>query len=297
MPAQSNAVPRSHARDLNEKVDTEVNKVVMETTALKTMTLTASMVDQTNGAVSSQTQGVAVSGSPTDKMKLTAAYQDGTGTQGDTSVRSATLAMTPVKDKLSFSGSIQDETKANVDTQVAILQADIKPNEVVSVTSYYKSRENSSAPEQINTLNAAFTLKPNDTFNVVGTYSANPEEKDGVLRLVRRGLSLQTHVGGLTFSGGYLSEQSLVDESEGYRAQFKLGMRLSKYSELQGGYEQTLGAVRGYTPVLSYNMKYTHNMGSDFNLLLEGDVVQRDNSVPDAQRQEVKATANLGIRF
>lgn len=287
----------THTRDLNEKADTEVNKVVLETTPAKTMTLTASLVDQANAGATVQTQGVAVSAAPSDKMKLTATYQDGTGSAGDTALKGATLAVTPVKDKFSFSGSIQEETKAAVETQVAVLQADIKPNEVVSVSSFYKARENSSAPDPINTLNAALTLKPNDTFQLTGTYSANPEEKDAILRLVRRGLSLKTHIGGLSFTGGYLSEQSLIDDAEGQRAEFKLGWRVSKYSELQGGFEQTIGSVRGYKPVLAYNMKYTHNMGSDFNLLLEGDVVQRDNSVPESQRQVVKATANLGIRF
>jgi hypothetical protein len=290
-------VTATHARDLNDKVDTEVNKLEMGIVPAKAMTLTASLVDQTNAGVSAQTQGVALSAAPSDKMKLTAAFQDGDGTAGQTASRSATLALTPVKDKFSFSGSIQEETKAEVDTQVAVLQADIKPNDVVSMSSYYKSRDTSSATDPINTLNAALTLKPNSSFQIAGTYSANPEEKNEVLRLVRRGLSLQTNVGGLTFTGGYLSEESLIDDSGGARAQFKLGLRISKTSQLQGGFEQTIGAVRGYTPVLSYNMKYTQDMGSDFNLLLEGDVTQRDNSVPQDQRQEVKATANLGIRF
>lgn len=287
----------THARDLNEKADTEVNKVVLETTPAKLMTVTASLVDQANAGTTAQTQGVAVSAAPTDKMKLTATYQDGTGSAGDTALRGATLAVTPVKDKISFSGSIQEQTKAAVDTQIAVLQADIKPNDVVSVSSFYKSRENSAAPEDINTLNAALTLKPNDTFSLTTTYSANPEEKDAILRLIRRGVSLKTHLGGLTFSGGYLSEQSLIDDAEGARAEFKLGWRVNKYSEFQGGFEQTVGAVRGYKPVLAYNMRYSANIGSDFNLLLEGDVVQRDNSVPEPDRQVVKATANLGIRF
>jgi hypothetical protein len=131
------------------------------------------------------------------------------------------------------------------------------------------------------------TLKPGKSLQMIGTYSSNPEEKDQVLRLVRKGLALQTQMGGLTFSGGYTQENGILDESQGTRAEFKLGLRCGKNSNLEGGYRQTIGAMRGYKPQLAYNVKYDHNIGSDFHLLLDANVVKNDDSVPVALRNDV----------
>lgn len=228
---------------------------------------------------------------------ISGSYGDAQTPTGVSSIKEATVNLVPVKNRLSVGGSFRDETKQNnTQVQIAMLQADVKPMDALAVTGYYKQRDTGTA-DQINTLNASVTLKPSDALQMVGTYSANPEEKDQVIRTVRKGLALQTHMGGLTFSGGYIQENSLLDTSEGTRAEFKLALRCNKYANLEGGFQQTIGSVRGFKPQLAYNVKYNHDIGSDFHLLLDANVVENDVTVPAAQRNDVKATANLGLRF
>lgn len=296
-PVDTITVTAVHAADLNEKVDTENTRLAIEAKPGDTMKIVASMVENRDKANTGAAQGLAIEAQPAPTVKVTAGFTDGKANDLNTAVREATIAMTPVKDRLSVSGSFREEELGTLQTQVLIAQADVKPADALAFKGFYKQRENSTV-DQVNTVDAQVTLKtPNEGLQVIGTFTQNPEEKDKILRLVRRGLTLQSKVGFLTFSGGYITENSLVDDSEGAHAEFKLGLRFTDNSALSGGFRQTVGAIRGYQPLLAYNMKFNHNIGKDFNLLLEGNVVQHDERANVAQRQEVKGTANLGIRF
>lgn len=228
---------------------------------------------------------------------LTGSYSDALSPTGPSSIKQASVNLVPVKNHMTLTGSYSDETKQDKsEVQIAMLQADVKPIDAFAVHGYYKQRDTGTA-DPINTVDATVTLKPANAVQMVGTYTQNPEEKDQVIRLVRRGLALQTQMGGLSLSGGYIQENSLLDTSQGTRAEFKLGLQCSKNSKLQGGFQQTIGSVRGYKPQFAYNLTYNHDMGSDFHLLLDANVTKLDDTVPVPQREDVKATANLAVRF
>ena len=317
----------THTGDDNGKINKEasgLNVVAKPSDAIR-LTMAAGVKDEGNGA--GQTKAVGVEANPngglslgfshsdsTDNSgltgankvtlaaggkdnKVTTSYTDALTPTGASSIKEASVSLVPSKNKLTVGGSFRDEIKQDrSEVQIAMLQADVKPADIIAVSGYYKQRDTGAA-DQINTMNASVTLKPAAGLQMVGTYSANPEEKDQVLRLVRRGLSLQTQMGGLKLSGGYLQENSLVDASEGTRAQFTLSLRCSKYSNLEGGFEQTVGAVRGYAQKMAYNVKYDHKIGSDFNLSLDANVSENPTAATAAERNNVKATANLGLRF
>lgn len=279
------------------KVSKEASGVIIEAAPSSALKLIANVGTKSDEKGPGQSKGMSLQANPSETIQVALSQADSTDGTGTSSIKQASVNLGTVKDRLSIGGAFSNETKRDKsEIQIAMLRADIRPMSVLAVSGYYKQRDTGSA-DQINTLNASITLKPAEALQVVGTYSANPEEKDQIIRLVRKGLALQTKAGGLTFSGGYIQESSLLDASEGTRAEFKLGLKLNKYAELQGGFQQTVGAVRGYKPILAYTVKYNHNIGSDFHLLLDADVTRRDDSVPVAQREEVKATANLGIRF
>lgn len=317
-----------HNADVNEKGDVATTKVAMEAQAgsnvkinathdaghkdniaraanglhiearpSETLKLRASIVDSTEGAVSGLTRGVAMEAQPSQTLKVSAGLTEGTATDGDSAIREAAISIIPDKDRFSLTGSVRAEEKGSKETQVLIAQTKFKPSDSLDFTGALKQRENNAA-EAINTVDAKLAVKvADDCLQVIGTFSQNPEEKDKILRLVRRGLTLKSNVGRLTFSGGYITEESLIDDAEGAHAEFKLGLRFNRYAQLSGGYSQTVGAIRGYKPTLAYDMRYDHSIGNDFHLLLEGNVIRRDDPVSAGQRQEVKGTANLGLRF
>jgi hypothetical protein len=280
----------------NEKGDAQTKAVGVEANPNGGLSVALSHSDSTDKTGLSGTNKLTFTAGGKEN-KLTGSYGDAQTPNGSSSIKEATMSLVPVKDRFSMGASYRDETKQdNTQVQIAMLQADVKPMESLAMSGYYKQRDTGAA-DQINTVNASVTLKPTGALQMVGTYIANPEEKDQVIRTVRKGLALQTQMGGLTFSGGYIQENSLLDASAGTRAEFKLALKCSKYSSLQGGFQQTIGSVRGFTPQLAYNVKYNHDIGADFHLLLDANVVQNNVSVPAAQRNDVKATANLGLRF
>jgi hypothetical protein len=315
----------SRAEDHNDKGDTSSTKVNVNADASKTVKLGADFSDVNDGKTPKQSSGVNIEAKPNQAFQMAASFTGGSDPTGNndatklsvaaggstvkvsasmtdanaptgaSSIREAAMSLTPVKDKLSMSGSYRDEQKPTGEVMVATLQADIKPADALAMSGSYKQRDDGS-PDQINTVNAQVTLKTTRTLQMIGTYSSNPEEKDQVLRLVRRGLALKTNMGGLSFTGGYTQENSLVNDDAGARAEFTLGLKFNQHAELQGGFEQTVGSVRGYVPKLAYNMKYNHKIGSDFSLDLDAKV-SHSKDVALSQADEVKATANLAVRF
>jgi hypothetical protein len=246
-----------------------------------------------NGLV--QSKGVTMQATPNKTLSLAASHTDSSAAAGLSGTNSVSL--TAGGPAMKLTGSYSDQLNQDkTQVQIAMLQADIQPATRLAVSGLYKQRDLADA-SQVNTMNASVTLKPAKALQMVGTYSSNPEEQNQVLRLVRKGLSLQTTMGGLSLSGGYTQENSLLDTSQGTRAEFKMGLQCGKNAKLEGGFTQTVGAVRGYTPQLSYNMKYNHQIGSDFNMSLDANVVKNDDTVPEPQREDVKATANLALRF
>lgn len=284
---------------MNTKVDEKgqlaTQGITVETNPAKTLQVAAAYGTSEDKTGESQDTRVSVAATGNNALKLTATVASGDTPAGPTSATEAAVSVIPIKDRMSFTGSYRQESKPTGEVEVSTIEADLKPSPALAVSGYVQSRE--GTVDQPDTVNAQVTLGSTNALKVVGTYSENPVEKNVILPIVRQGLALQTAFSILTFSGGYLREINSKDNSEGMKAEVKLGIKFSPTQTFEGGYQQTVGAVRGYKPMLAYNMKYNHTMGDRFKLSVDANVSRLDPSVPIDKRNDVKATANLGIAF
>lgn len=294
-PTEAIRVAASMNQKEDEKGQLATQGITVEAKPAKTLQVAAAYGTSEDKTGESQDTKVSVAATGSNALKLTASVASGTTPAGPTSATEAAVSVIPIKDRMSFTGSFRQESKPTGAVEVSTIQADLKPSSALAVSGYLQSRD--GTVDHPDTVNAQVTLGSTNALKVVGTYSENPEEKNVILPIVRQGLALQTSFSGLTFSGGYLRETNSKDNSEGMKAEVKLGIKFSPTQTFEGGYQQTVGAVRGFKPMLAYNMKYNHTMGDRFKLSVDANVSRLDPSVPIDKRNDVKATANLGIAF
>jgi hypothetical protein len=277
----------------DEKGDNSAQSVDIEAKPGRDLHVAASYADLDDKTGNTQASKIAISAGRKE-VKLTASQALTDAPSGLTAVSEAGVSLAP-GEALKLTGSYREEAKPSGETTVSVVSADFKPATALAVTGSMKQRDGTT--DLPDTLHAQVTLKPAKSLQLVGTYSENPEEKDNILRLVRRGLALTSTLGSLGLTAGYYDEQSLLDGAQGNRAELGLKLRLGRFAEFAGGYEQTVGSMRGKSPLMAYNVRYTHKVGTDFNLLLDANVKTLDYGLPTQKEPEVKATANLGVKF
>lgn len=205
----------------------------------------------------------------------------------------------------------REETgKERLGLSVASISATARPLSFLEFSGSYRSRAASegdlNSNDQSDSSTARVSLSPLPFVHLVGTYAQNPDDMNfssvnaadasvsSLQHLARRGVSLETSLGGLGLSGG-------CDWSQGYDASAAvqtvhadLGLRFSAATKLSVGYLCRQNTVDTSAPLsTAYTVGFTHALGDRFSLSLNGKSVKSAATVsPD-----YNASANLGMKF
>ena len=201
--------------------------------------------------------------------------------------------------------------KEKLGLSVASVSATAKPLSFLEVSGSYQSRTASDADpnpnDQSDSSTARVSLSPLPFVHLVGTYAQNPDAANfgsvdaadssvsTLQHIARRGVSLETNLGGLGLSGG-------CDWSRGYDTSTSaeqavhadLGLRFSATTQLTVGYRCRQNVLTSSVPLsTAYSVGFTHALGDRFSLSLVGKSV----TTPAATSPDYNASANLGMKF
>jgi predicted porin len=227
------------------------------------------------------------------------AASTGTRTASDrlaTEEEEASLTLAPVK-ALSLGGSLRTSTQGDTSSTITSLSGAVRAT-VIDVSGQFRQRERDGAGSLI-TRDYRLALTPASWLKLDGRYAENPEDKDGVVQdQVATSLGLQTSVGPVTLAGSFSNSEARQTLSEKQQTEVRLTFRLAPGSRLYSAYkasdERALDLLRGRT----YSFGFTHSVGSDFYLMLEGEMtIYTRDGVRLADRDQARANARLGLRF
>ena len=200
--------------------------------------------------------------------------------------------------------------KERLGLSVASVSATARPLSFLEFSGSYRSRTASDADpnsgDQSDSSTARVSLSPLPFVHLVGTYAQNPDDTNfsmvnaadasvsSLQHLARRGVSLETSLGGLGLSGGCDWSQGYDTPAAVQTVHADLGLRFSAATKLSIGYLCRQNVLDTSTPLsTAYTVGFTHALGDRFSLSLSGKSVKSAATVsPD-----YNASANLGMKF
>ena len=275
------------------------------------------------GAATEQKQGVGVKLQPSPKVTLSAEQKDQvitpfmpdgkTGTvKNITSLTTGAELMPMPGTKLTgaFQSTEDGTTRVGANHYGAALGTE---KSAFQFTGNLKDRFalGSATPNvaaNLDTANAKLALRPFSGFQVTGAYTLNPEDpakQNQINPLTRREYGLAANLGAIQLGGTYAMNEYNAKHPEAVKAgaatfgeyQVNLGMRFSRYTNLNGTYKNTFFYGAGPKGLQVYTFGLTHNVGSTMNLTMGGSMTSNLAIASGAQRNEYKAEAKLGVKF
>jgi len=133
----------------------------------------------------------------------------------------------------------------------------------------------------------------------MGDFARNPDAPGGsVQRVDRQSVGLQATLGMFAFRGKYGIENDYLNSKFSNTADIGLDLRLTRWDTLTTAFKlQNLldTTLSGQT---TYQLGFTHKMGSAFDLSLSGMLTTYDQyGRLDPDKTEMKAQAQLGVHF
>lgn len=204
----------------------------------------------------------------------------------------------------------EESGKERLGLSVASVSATARPLSFLEFSGSYRSRTASDSDpnsnDQSDSSTARVSLSPLPFVHLVGTYAQNPDDTNfssvnaadasvsSLQHLARRGVSLETSLGGLGLSGGCDWSQGYDTTAAVQTVHADLGLRFSAATQLFAGYQCRQNALATSTPLsTAYTVGFTHALGDRFSLSLSGKSVKSAATVsPD-----YNASANLGMKF
>lgn len=227
---------------------------------------------------------------------------------GATDRQSVLLSLSPRDSFRLDAGLALRQTRAAGDapplgSAVASVGGTLRPLSFLEFSGGYKSRlapgADADPRDQLDTSTARVSLSPLPTLHLTGTYAQNPDDdadtpvSDGLQRLARRGVGLETSLGALGLSGG-LDWSRRYDAPDVERTvHADLGLRFSAATRLSGGF-QSRATLDSLLPAeTAYTVGFTHDLGDRFSLSLTGKRAQSADTAP----ADYNASASLGIKL
>ena len=251
-------------------------------------------------------QGVTVTLKPAPMVTLTAEAraQTDTATGGKDEKRStfeaARAVVTPTK-TMKVTTSVQVTAAPDQKKTITDISAEAQPWRFASVSGGVTNRAATNTG-LLDTTRVRVALQPRSNISLSGGFVLNPEENGAVLNASRQNFGLATRFGALDVGGGYtLTTWAVSAIPAGLGAQsgevsLNLGFRFSRYTALTGGYKN--GFYYGATNpqgTHTYSLGLSHNLGSAFNLSLNG-VVTEDRA-QTGRPAAAKAEGKVGLKF
>jgi hypothetical protein len=143
------------------------------------------------------------------------------------------------------------------------------------------------------------TLEPVKQFRLIGSVTRNPESDDGSIRKTQlHNLGLETQVGMIKLRGQYGLEEEYRSYKQTNTLELGVDLRLTSADTLSGSFLGRSLLDTDISESRTFGLAYTRRLGSAFDLTLSGTMNQsRLNHVEQADKQEIKAQARLGLKF
>jgi hypothetical protein len=286
----------------------QTTTIGIKSTPNKQVTVTGSFQNTLNGANPQDSNKLTVEAMPIPtlaKLKLTASEEDVYQKDGVIRNRSALLNLPPLtRSQLTLSGGVQQNSAPGHELNVGLINATAHPLRYLEFGGGARLRDgnlgaNMPDPNAVNTYTASLAVTYLKKFKITGDVTRNPEATDGtVQRLDRQSLGLQADLGLIALRGQYGYENDYVNSRLNNTTDLSLDLRLSRYDTLTTGFKLQSLFDQSLSGQTSYQLGFTHHMGSLFDLTLSGMVTTYDQDVRvDPDRTELKAQAKLGLHF
>ena len=206
-------------------------------------------------------------------------------------------------DKLQVSTAVVTHDENSITTQVAAVNATIKPLDNVRVDAGYIDRstdaDDTNTAHSLDTKRAQLTLTPVRTLSLTGQYVENGADGGGNPQpTLMRGLGLQSSLGSLTLRGGYNWLQATNTSLVTTQMTLGLGLRLSRMT-LSADYTGNVASAS--TPSeqanQNYNLSVSHSVNDRLLISVNGSLQQSAIAGTGQTASNVTTTANLGLKF
>jgi hypothetical protein len=274
-------------------------------TTLKQLKISGGYQNTLDSTGSTDTTSLQLQATPVAKVKaltVTGTLKDAIKPDGFQLQRGAIVTLPPVMN-VALSGGVQQSTTAAKDVLTGILDAKAKLSRFVEVDGGARLRDANSIqindPDALNTYNVSVALKPSDRVQLTGSMALNPVDGDGpVRRSTAQTLGIDTDLGLIHLRGKYGVENSYVDFKSNDLIDLGLDLHFSHADILSMGYQTRSSFDSSLTGSNIYTLGFTHHLSTLVDLSLNSSMtVSQINGIVQPDQSELKATANVGIKF
>lgn len=256
-------------------------------------------VSDTSDAVNNKgyQRDLSLSSTPFETAKFTAVFSQKGVNDLDDVIKGAELQLTPSKRTKLMAGYKYTENGARVLT-VHDYAAESKPWDFLRIVGNYRQRD-LQASEIADSSSLSLELAPSKLFALTGQYLSNPETKEGVIQsFTSTSLGLKTRIGTVGLETAYNQKDQYTLDLLTDERSLGLVVPVFGHGKLTTGCK--LGRSMGVSSVGSrtYQLGYSHSIGSDFSLALNSyytQYLQEKMIQPD--KTEVSTELSLGAKF
>jgi hypothetical protein len=208
---------------------------------------------------------------------------------------------------LKLSGGVRQTSVPGQEVMTGLVDASLRPQRYLQVTGTLRLRDgtlmdSTPDPNTPDTYGLKVALSPWKQFSLTGSVTRNPENGDGTVRLTQaQALGLETQLGCIQFKGQYSSEnpyQLLQTMTRQNTLDLTVGLRLSRFDTLTTSYQDQFSADSTLSDILSYQINFTHHLGSAVDLMLGGTMtVNNTTNLVQPDKTDLKAEAKLNLHF
>ena len=244
-------------------------------------------------------KAVRVQAKATDALSVSAGFSAKTTADTDDVSKEARMVYQPGQ-WLKLGGGmllhdVGNETLTNTD-----VNASLKPARFITMSGGYKDRRSSGAKDPLDTTAMAFALDTTKYLKLTGSYQRNPEDTatGQPLALGSTSLGLQTHLGILSLTGACSTKNDYAAGTQTSEKQFGFGVPLFGRGQLTTGVKLAQAQMGYDLRTTTYSLGYSHQIGSDFSLLLSGSMTEQErDQAAITGGPGFQAEAKVGMKF
>ncbi|MDO8682828.1 MAG: hypothetical protein Q7N50_05035 [Armatimonadota bacterium] len=264
------------------------------------MTVKAQVREQESSILGDESlRGLRVEAKPTEAITVSAGVTEKQTSTIDDVTKEARVDIRPGSWFTVAGGVKLQELGDNVST-ITDVRATVMPSKLVSLSGVYKDREMADPTASVDTMGLDLALNATGKLKILGSYQRNPEDAaTGQPKAMdSTTLGVETIVGTVSLTGGYSTKTDYSLGSLSSETQLGLGFRLFGNGRITGGYKLAEAYTGSDFRTETFSLGYSHNIGSDFNLMLTGSMTKAEqDQMLLNERPEYQAEAKLGLRF
>ncbi|MGI6296656.1 MAG: hypothetical protein ACOX3G_11270 [Armatimonadota bacterium] len=271
--------------------------VAVQATPRPNLQIKGSMTDSADGASQQYQRDLSLTSTPFEFAKLTAMYSQKGVNDLDDVVKGAELHLTPSKRAKLMAGYRYSENGPTTLT-VQDYSAETKPWDFLRFVGNYRRRDlNTSYIADSGSL--SMELTPSRLFALTGSYQANPEDKDGkIQQYYNTSVGLKTRIGSVGLETSFSQKDQYAMDLLSDERSLGMAMPVFGHGKLTTGCKLTRSMGVSSLGSRTYQLGYSHSIGSDFSLALNSYYTQYlQNKMVQPEKTEVSTELSLGAKF